>query len=295
MRIGVVILPDVSWPEWRRRVQLLDELGVDHAWTYDHLAWRELRDGPWLTAMPLLTAAATATNRIRLGTLVASPNFRHPVVFAKELVALDRISEGRAIAGVGAGAVTGWDTHMLGQPELSGRDRADRYEEFVEVLALLLREGAASYEGKWYVADEARTLPGPVQQSGLPLAVAASGPRGMRLAAAHGETWITTGDLKVPGPLDIAASAQLVGEQIHRLSAICAESGRDPSSLRRLVSTGGQLASGLESVDAFADAVGCYAEAGVTDVVVHWPRPSGPYEGDDSGMAEILTPHVSTG
>jgi alkanesulfonate monooxygenase SsuD/methylene tetrahydromethanopterin reductase-like flavin-dependent oxidoreductase (luciferase family) len=152
VRIGVAILPDVAWPEWRRRVQLLDDIGVEHAWTYDHLAWRDLRDGPWLAAMPLLTAAATATDRIRLGTLVASPNFRHPVLFAKELVALDRISAGRAIAGVGAGAVTGWDTHMLGQAELTGRERADRYAEFVEVLALLLRDGAASYQGKWYVA-----------------------------------------------------------------------------------------------------------------------------------------------
>src|SRR5437763_1082611 len=162
MRIGVCILPEVSWPEFRRRVQLLDELGVDHAWTYDHLAWRDLRDGPWLTAVPLLTAAAAATTRIRLGTLVASPNFRHPVVFAKELVALDRISDGRAIAGVGAGAVTGWDTHMLGQPALDPRQRADRFREFVEILALLLRDGVASYDGQWYVADEAHPSgPGP--------------------------------------------------------------------------------------------------------------------------------------
>lgn len=295
MQIGVCILPDVSWPEWRRRVQLLEELGVDHAWTYDHLAWRDLRDGPWLTAMPLLTAAATATSRIRLGTLVASPNFRHPVVFAKELVALDRISDGRAIAGIGAGAVTGWDTHILGQPDLTGRERADRYEEFVEVLDLLLREGAASYQGKWYVADDARTFPGPVQQPRLPLAVAASGPRGMRLAAVHGDTWITTGDLKVAGPLDVEASARLVAEQVERLTEICATEGRDPATLRRLVSTGGQLESGLQSPDAFADAVGHYAAAGVTDVVVHWPRPAPPYEGDDSRLPEILAPQLETG
>lgn len=291
MRIGVCILPDVSWPEFRRRVQLLDELGADHAWTYDHLAWRDLRDGPWMTAVPLLTAAATATTRIKLGTLVASPNFRHPVVFAKELVALDRISDGRVIAGVGAGAVTGWDTHMLGQPALDAGERADRFREFVELLALLLRDGAASYDGRWYVADEARALPGPVQQP-LPLAVAASGPKGMRLAAEHGDAWITTGDLKVDGPLDIAASARLVGDQVQRLDETCAAVGRDAPTLHRIVSTGGQLASGIESPQAFADAVGAYAEAGVTDVVVHWPRPTPPYEGDDSRLAEILGPQI---
>jgi len=288
MRIGVCILPEVSWPEFRRRVQLLEEIGVDHVWTYDHLAWRDLRDGPWLTAVPLLAAAATATSRIRLGTLVASPNFRHPVVFAKELVALDRISGGRVIGGIGAGAVTGWDTHMLGQDELTARQRADRFREFVDVLSLLLRDGSASYDGQWYVADEARSLPGPVQQPGLPLAVAASGPKGMRLAVEHGAAWITTGDLKQPSPLDLETSVRLVAEQVRRLDETCSNAGRDPATLQRIVSTGGQLASGLDSKAAFEDALGAYQAAGVTDVVVHWPRPTPPYQGDDTRLAEIL-------
>jgi alkanesulfonate monooxygenase SsuD/methylene tetrahydromethanopterin reductase-like flavin-dependent oxidoreductase (luciferase family) len=288
VRIGVCILPDVPWPEFRRRVQLLDDLGVDHVWTYDHLAWRDLRDGPWLTAVPLLAAAATATTRIRLGTLVASPNFRHPVVFAKELVALDQISNGRVIGGVGAGAVSGWDTHMLGQPDLTARQRADRFREFVEIVALLLRDGSASYDGHWYVVDEARSLPGPVQQPRLPMAVAASGPKSIRLAVDHGDAWITTGDRKLPSPLDLAASTRLVVDQVRRLDEVCAATGRDPRTINRMVSTGGQLASGLASTQAFADAVGAYREAGVTDVIVHWPRPTPPYQGDDSTLLDIL-------
>jgi alkanesulfonate monooxygenase SsuD/methylene tetrahydromethanopterin reductase-like flavin-dependent oxidoreductase (luciferase family) len=288
MRIGVCILPDVSWPEFRRRVQLLEQLRVDHVWTYDHLAWRDLRDGPWLTAVPLLAAAAAATTRIRLGTLVASPNFRHPVVFAKELVALDQISGGRVIGGIGAGAVTGWDTHMLGPPELTAGQRADRFREFVEILTQLLRDGSASYDGQWYVADEARSLPGPVQQPRLPLAVAAVGPKGMRLAAEHGDAWITTGNRKQPTPLDLAASVDLVAEQVRRLDDTCREEGRAPASVQRIVSTGGQLASGMESAHSFADAVGAYAEAGCTDVVVHWPRPEPPYQGDETRFAAIL-------
>jgi alkanesulfonate monooxygenase SsuD/methylene tetrahydromethanopterin reductase-like flavin-dependent oxidoreductase (luciferase family) len=288
MRIGVCILPDVSWPEFRRRVQLLEQLGVDHVWTYDHLAWRDLRDGPWLTAVPLLAAAATATTRIRLGTLVASPNFRHPVVFAKELVALDQISGGRVIGGIGAGAVTGWDTHMLGPPELTASERADRFREFVEILTQLLRDGSASYDGQWYVADEARSLPGPVQQPRLPLAVAAVGPKGMRLAVEHGDAWITTGNRKQPTPLDLAAGVDLVAEQVRRLDAACRDHGRDPASVQRIVSTGGQLTSGLDSAQSFSDAVGGYEEAGCTDVVVHWPRPEPPYQGDETRFAAIL-------
>ena len=101
---------------WRRA----EALGFDHAWTYDHLAWRSLRDSPWFGAVPTLTAAAMATERIRLGTLVASPNFRHPVPFATELVTLDDISGGRLTLGIGAGG-DGWDATMLGQVAWSPR------------------------------------------------------------------------------------------------------------------------------------------------------------------------------
>ena len=86
MRLGVCILPDLRWPEQRRLWQRAEELGFDHAWTYDHLAWRSLRNEPWFGAVPTLTAAALATSRIRIGPLVASPNYRHPVPFAKELI-----------------------------------------------------------------------------------------------------------------------------------------------------------------------------------------------------------------
>src|SRR3954471_925960 len=132
MRLGVVILPEHSWTEFRRRCLVLEEVGVSHVWTYDHLAWRDLRDGPWLTAVPLLAAVAATTTRIRLGPLVASPNFRHPAVFAKDLVALDQISGGRVIAGIGSGG-TGWDAEILGQPQLTSAQRGERFRDFVAV------------------------------------------------------------------------------------------------------------------------------------------------------------------
>jgi alkanesulfonate monooxygenase SsuD/methylene tetrahydromethanopterin reductase-like flavin-dependent oxidoreductase (luciferase family) len=89
MPFGVLILPDDPWSVTRERWQSAERLGFDHAWTYDHLTWRSLRDGPWLATVPTLVAAALATSRIRLGTLVASPMFRHAVPFAKELMTLD--------------------------------------------------------------------------------------------------------------------------------------------------------------------------------------------------------------
>ena len=98
MRFGITILPEYRWsdaaPRWRRA----EELGFDHAWTYDHLSWRWLRDEPWFGVVPTLAAAAVATSRIRLGTLVANPGLRHPATFAKELMTLDDISAGRVLS-----------------------------------------------------------------------------------------------------------------------------------------------------------------------------------------------------
>src|SRR2546427_7688595 len=147
MRFGVLILPELRWSEAQSRWRRAEELGFDHAWTYDHLAWRSLRDSAWFGAIPTLTAAAMATERIRLGTLVASLNFRHPVPFAKELVTLDDISGGRLTLGIGAGA-SGWDATMLRQAAWSRRERAHRFAEVVDLLPPFLREPATSYLGR---------------------------------------------------------------------------------------------------------------------------------------------------
>ena len=118
MRVGVVILPQFSWPEARARWASLQERGFAHGWTYDHLSWRDLKDEPWFGTLPTLVAAATATSTLRLGTWVMSPNYRHPVTTAKDLMTLDDVSGGRLIAAVGAGG-TGWDATVLGQPPLN--------------------------------------------------------------------------------------------------------------------------------------------------------------------------------
>src|SRR5450756_907099 len=99
MRIGIILLPQDPWPVARRRWQQAEAYGFDHAWTYDHLAWRSLADEPWLATVPLLAAAAAVTERIPLGTWVASPNFRHPVPFAKDVMGLDDVSGGRLLLG----------------------------------------------------------------------------------------------------------------------------------------------------------------------------------------------------
>ena len=275
MRIGVCILPELRWSEQRRLWQRAEELGFDHAWTYDHLAWRSLAEGPWFGAIPTLTAAAMVTSTIRLGTLVASPNFRHPVPFAKELITLDDVSMGRLTLGIGAGG-EGWDAAVLGQEPWSTEERADRFAEFVELLDVLLREPDTTYDGTWYSAQRARTHPGCVQQPRIPFAIAAAGPRGMSLAATYAHTWVTTGDRST------------VADGVKRLEDACGAAGRDPSTIDRLGLTGLALPSGLESEAAFADVIGRYADVGLTDIVVHWPRPDEPYAGDVATFERVV-------
>ena len=287
MDLGVVILPEERWPRAEKMWQRAEELGFDHAWTYDHMSWRNLRDRPWFAMVPTLAAAATATTSIRIGPLVASPNFRHPATFAKDLMTLDDISGGRIIAGIGAGG-TGYDATVLGGSAPTPAQRTERFGEFVEAIDLFLREPAASYDGNVFQADEVRTYPGCVQQPRLPLAIAATGPRGMAVVARYADYWVTTGDLAAAPKLAPAEGLASIRKQITLLEAACAKHGRDPGSIRRLVLTGTLLDPALDSVDSFIDGIETYAAAGFTDYVVHWPRADEPYKGDVDKFEQIV-------
>jgi alkanesulfonate monooxygenase SsuD/methylene tetrahydromethanopterin reductase-like flavin-dependent oxidoreductase (luciferase family) len=275
VRFGVLILPDAPWRIARQRWQSAERMGFDHAWTYDHLTWRSLRDGPWFGAIPTLVAAADATSRIRLGTMVASPTFRHPVTFAKELMTLDDVSDGRVTAGIGAGG-EGFDATALRNMAWPRRERSERFEEFVAMLDRLLTEQATSYQGRYYLANEARGIPGCRQRPRLPFAIAATGMRALRLAARYGQSWI-------------ASDSREVGrEMVERLVEACAAEGRDPASIERLVLVGHRERP-LASVEAFREVAGRYAEAGFTDLVVHWPRRREPFAGDVAVLERIAT------
>ena len=177
-RVGVALLPEIN-PATDDRWAKVQDYGFAHAWSLDHLVWRSQADSPWHATIPTLAAAAMTTTTIPLGTFVSSPNFRHPVTFAKEAMTLDVMSGGRLRLAVGAGG-PGYDAAILGGPELTRRERADRFEQFVDLLDTLLRQPRTTKHGPWFSAVEARTIPGPVQQPRPPLYVAANGPRGMR-------------------------------------------------------------------------------------------------------------------
>ncbi|HET9138256.1 LLM class flavin-dependent oxidoreductase [Actinophytocola sp.] len=283
MRVGIVILPEYRWPAAARLWRAAEAYGFDHAWTYDHIGWRTLVDGPWFDAVATLTAAATVTERIRLGTLVASPNLRHPVVFARALLALDDISGGRFTLGIGAGAAGGYDNEVVEATELTPRQRVDRFAEFVELTDALLTSDRVDFAGRYYTAVQARSVPGCVQRPRLPFVVAANGPRGMAVAARHGQGWVTTG----PRGEDYAGWWRGVAQRVEQFEEVLAARGREPAEVARHISVDAAPVYSLSSLAAFQDALGRAGELGFTDMAVHWPRPDGPYTGSEAVLEQV--------
>jgi alkanesulfonate monooxygenase SsuD/methylene tetrahydromethanopterin reductase-like flavin-dependent oxidoreductase (luciferase family) len=280
------MLPTDPWPETVARARQIEALGYDHLWTYDHLSWRRYRERSWHATIPWLTGLAAATDRIRLGTMVTSPNFRHPVTLAKDTMTLDHVSAGRFILGVGAGGV-GFDSTVFGTSPLPPRELVARLEEFVEVLDVLLREPAVSHQGRYYTVDDARMIPGCVQQPRVPIAVAAAGPRTLALAARVADAWITYGD---PSHRDATpdGTARAVREQVGFLERACDEIGRDPAAIQRIYLTDNTSERPLESVDEFRAFAQRYAALGFTDLVFHHPRSDDPVWDDPPEAVEQI-------
>ncbi|MET3806457.1 alkanesulfonate monooxygenase SsuD/methylene tetrahydromethanopterin reductase-like flavin-dependent oxidoreductase (luciferase family) [Nakamurella sp. UYEF19] len=294
MQVGVVILPQFPAAETRLRWKSLEDRGFAHGWTYDHLAWRDLADEPWYATVTTLATAAAATTSLDLGTWVTSPNFRHPVPYAKELLSLDdlagdapgRTGRGRMIAAIGAGGL-GWDATVLGHPELTPGQRVDRLTEFVALTDLLLRQPETSKVGQYFTADRARMQPAGTR-SRIQLVVAGNGPRSVRLASGY-DGWATTGP-----DLDLGTEGwwARLAELVEIFETAAAGAGRDPAAIRRYLSMDSAPGYSFTSLDSFTTSADRAQALGFTDVVLHWPRPAGPFAGDETvldAIAGLLT------
>jgi alkanesulfonate monooxygenase SsuD/methylene tetrahydromethanopterin reductase-like flavin-dependent oxidoreductase (luciferase family) len=283
MRLSTVILPLERWPESREKWSRAEELGFYAAYTYDHLSWGRLQDRPWFGAVPTLTAASLATSTMQLGTLVTTPNFRHPVPLAKDLLSLDDMSGGRLIIGIGSGGL-GNDATVLGHEEWSAYERMDRFVNFVELLDELLTQPLTTKTGPFYSAT-ARMLPGTLQQPRPPFYVAAAGKRGLRMVTRYGQGWVSTGRSANADESCFDA----VRAQLHRLRAAMEEVNRPLDSIERVLLDGLNTERPLVSVDAFVDWAGRYETLGITELVIHWPEPDSLFDFDMTTFEKIAT------
>jgi alkanesulfonate monooxygenase SsuD/methylene tetrahydromethanopterin reductase-like flavin-dependent oxidoreductase (luciferase family) len=290
VRVGLVILPSDRWKEARGQWEWADAVGFSTAWTYDHIRWGGMPEGPWHAAVPVLAAAAGVTRRVRIGTLVATPNFRHPVTLARDALALDDVSEGRLDLGVGPGSV-GPDATALGQAEWSVTERMDRFEEFLQILDPILNGSATTrttVTGRYYASAETPSTPGAVQTP-FPLTVAAGGRRGLALAALHGQQWVTVGPTG-PGPRTNEAILAAVRTQTTALEGACAACGRDPATMRKVL-LWTPVETVITSVAQFDEIAAPYEELGFDQLVLHHPQQTGPYRGSLAAYEEIAALH----
>jgi alkanesulfonate monooxygenase SsuD/methylene tetrahydromethanopterin reductase-like flavin-dependent oxidoreductase (luciferase family) len=290
VRFGVVMLPTDPWAETVERARRVEQLGYDHIWTYDHLSWRRYRGKPWFNAIPWLTGLAGVTERVELGTMVASPNFRHPVTLAQDAVTIDHVSNGRFVLGIGAGGV-GFDSNVFGQAALSPAQLVGRLDEFVELLGRLFDEDVVSHAGAYYTVNEAVVRPTSVRAPRVPIAVAASGAKSISLVARRADAWITLGDLR-PLAERRTDPYELVRAHVRLLDDACAATGRDPATVRRLFMTGVTEDRPLASVSSFEDFANVLAELGFTDIVFHHPRPDDRVWAEPESIVEEIAASV---
>jgi probable F420-dependent oxidoreductase len=218
-----------GWPELARLAALAEAVGFDALFVPDHLVighspyWGipegETR-GTW-EAWTLLGALAVATRRVAIGTFVLGAGFRNPALLAKMAATADEVSGGRLVLGLGCGS------HP---PEYAAfgysyDHRVDRFEEALEILVPLLREGRVDFTGRYHRARACELRPRGPRAGGPPIWIAAYQPRMMRLAARWGDAFVTAWH---PDPASLA-------EPLARLDAACAAAVRAPATLGRTV------------------------------------------------------------
>ncbi|MDQ6670483.1 MAG: TIGR03560 family F420-dependent LLM class oxidoreductase [Chloroflexota bacterium] len=262
MRFGIVTDQNQAWPTLVERWRLFEALGFDSAWDCDHFIQPSRPTGPYLEAWTLLAALAAVTERIRIGVLVSCNTFRHPSLLAKEALTVDHVSNGRLELGLGAG----WfepEHPMFGIDMPAAGELVMRYREAVELIDGLLRNDTTSYAGQFYQVREAPMRPRPVQQPRPPFVLAAHKPKMLRIVARYADTWNSFG------------SVDEMRERNMILDEHCAEIGRDPRGIvRSLYGWAAMMPTDpWQSVDAFHEMVGRYAEAGVDEFLIDQPRP----------------------
>ena len=205
--------------------------GGDIPWTYSHFT------EPYIA----LARASAVTSTIKLGTGITRVPERHPLLLAKEVAALDLYSGGRFQFGIG----TGW---LREETEIFGGDFPRRWtqtREALDVMKLCWTEEEAEYHGKYYDFPPVRSFPKPTQQPYPPILIGGMAPNVLKRIVAHADGWLPN-----------RVSAQDIENSRKKLEALCAEAGRDPSSIEIVIYGQAPDKAELQSlVDAGADSV----------------------------------------
>ncbi len=251
----------LNWPRWKRLVAEAEQLGFAGLFRSDHFTNGQGSLLDSLESIVSLTYLADHTQRIHFGPLVAPVSFRDPTILARQATALDDLSGGRMILGVGAG----WqerEHRMFGHELGDVPTRMARLEEGLEILTRLLRsDEPVTYHGRFFHLEEALILPRPERAGGPPILIGGTGEkRTLPLVARYADIWNA-----------LMVSPDEFRTLSGRLDELLQAEGRPPSAVRRTLMTNLTFAPDRESLARklhLADAGGSSLEDAVASIHV---------------------------
>jgi F420-dependent oxidoreductase-like protein len=272
MRFSIWPSPQRPWGEILELAQHCESTGWDGIYYADHFMPNggdtAPLDGPTLECWSVIAGLAAAVPRLRLAPLVTSVTYRHPTVLANIAAAVDNMSDGRLLLGLGAG----WqeNEHQAYGLELGTiKQRLDRFEEAVQVIRSMTREERTNFTGAYYEVTDAPNQPAPVQQN-LPILIGGGGEkRTLKIAAQYADEW------------NAWTEPTVLAHKLSVLAQHCDAIGRDPVEIK--VSTQAMLflsddeawLKDKRTMGAIAgtpkevvDIIGAYQEAGADEIIV---------------------------
>ncbi len=229
----------LTWPRWQRLIAAAEEGGFAGLFRSDHFTSGRPPDKDSLEPIVSLTYLADHTQRLHFGPLVAPLSFRHPSILARQAAAIDDLSGGRMILGLGAG----WQEreHALFGMELGDvPTRMARFEEGLEVITRLLKsDEPVTYEGKFFQLRGATLLPRPARPGGPPILIGGNGPkRTLPLVARFADIWNAT-----------YLPPEAFREQARLLDNLLLAQGRQPAEVKRTMMIALYFGRTMEEVD----------------------------------------------
>ncbi|MEA2574019.1 MAG: hypothetical protein QOH93_1317 [Chloroflexia bacterium] len=217
----------VNWPIWKSLVEEVEALGFAGMFRSDHYTNPHDPEKDSLEMVVSLAYLAEHTSRIHFGPLVAPVSFREPTMLARQAAAIDDLSEGRMLLGLGAG----WQDRehdMFGHNLGSIKERMDRFEEGVEVVnSLLTSNEPVNFDGRYFRLREAILLPRPQRPGGPPILIGGSGRnRTLPLVARYAGQWNA-----------VNPTVQEFREMSARLDELLRQEGRQPGDVKRSIMT----------------------------------------------------------
>ena len=271
VRFGATIVQVVTFPLLRDDFVFAESIGLDNAWVIDQFGIDSAPEIALGEAWTTLAALAGETERIRIGTMVTNVAMRNPGVLAKSILTVDQISGGRVEAAVGGGFYP-VEHAALGIDFLDGVGRGERLREAVAILDSALRGNTVTLNGVHFRLSDATFRPAPTQLPRPPLWVAAQGSRSLRVAVQYADAVVSLGE----EGKGIEESLPAFRARMAKVDELCAEEGRDPASLRRCYFAGWASEPVFASVEATAELIGRYVEAGATDFTFYLYNPAEP-------------------